>query len=208
MSHGRDNHAKPWGVVCAFETPEELLEAAKTVRSEGYRDVEAYSPFPVHGLTDVLEWKDDRLSLLVFGGGVTGFFTGYFLEIWTGADPLWSVNKMYAVSTWFQSTGLGGYGHNVGGKPLVSHLAFFPPAYELTILFAAFAATFGMLALNGLPKPHHPIFNAESMSRCSSDRFVLCVEATDPRYDESALMKILEGLNPVSVEPVMTSEGY
>lgn len=208
MSHGRDTSPKPYGVVCEFETPEELLAAAKEIRNAGYRDVDAYSPFPVHGLTDVLEWKDDRLGFLVFGGGVSGFVAGYALEIWTNADPLWQSDKPYAVSSWFQNTGLGGYAYNAGGKPLISELAFFPPAYELTILFAAFAAVFGMLALNGLPKPHHPVMNAESMQRASSDRFVLCVEATDPRYDEDAIVDLMRELNPLSVERVMTSEGY
>lgn len=208
MSHGRDTSPKPYGIVCAFETPEELLEAVKKVRSAGYRDVDAYSPFPVHGITEALEWKDDRLTFLAVGGGFTGMLSGYALQIWTGADPLWSADKPYAVSSWFQNTGLGGYAHNVGGKPLISELAFFPPAYELTILLAAFGAAFGMLALNGLPKPHHPVLNAEAMQRATSDRFCLCVEATDPRYDADAIEELMNGLNPVSVERVMTSEGY
>lgn len=208
MSHGRDTSSKPYGVVCDFETPEELLEAAKAVREAGYRDVDAYSPLPVHGLTDVLEWKDDRLGWIVFLGGVKGFLVGYALQIWTGAGGFGTQQEFMQIPSWFQNTGLGPYAHNVGGKPLISTLAFFPPAYELTILFAAFGAVFGMLALNGLPKPHHPILNAECMGRASSDRFVLCVEATDPRYDEDTIETLMRGLNPVSVERVMTSEGY
>lgn len=209
MSHGRDTSPKPYGVVCEFETPEQLLNAADKVRQAGYRDVDAYSPFPVHGLTDKLEWKDDRLAWIVFLGGVSGLVAGYLLQIYTGAGTIMGTQQEFLqVPAWFQQTGLGPYAHNVGGKPLVSTLAFFPPAYELTILFAAFGATFGMLGLNGLPKPHHPVMNAECMSRASSDRFVLCVEATDPRYDEENIKDVMKACEPISIESVMTSEGY
>ena len=151
MSHGRDTSPKQYGVVCEFETPEELLTAAKAIREAGYRDMDAYSPMPVHGLTDVLEWKDDRLGWIVFLGGIKGFLLGYGLQIWTAAGGFGTQQEAIKVSSWFQNTGLGSYAHNVGGKPLISTLAFFPPAYELTILFAAFGATFGMHCRFALP---------------------------------------------------------
>ena len=196
MSHGRDTTPKPFGVVAEFKSAEDLLEAAKAVKSRGYRDVEAYSPIPVHGLTDVLEFKDEKLSLNVFAHGVLGFGLGYALQGFIGGDTFWQVN------------GLNGYAHNVGGKPLFSLPAFFPPAYELTILLAAFGAVFGMFALNGLPKPHHPVFNAESMTRASGDSYCLSIEATDPRYNEEAVTDLFRELGAVQVEAIKTSEGY
>ncbi|MCA0360442.1 MAG: DUF3341 domain-containing protein [Armatimonadetes bacterium] len=201
MSHGRDNSSKPYGVVAEFETSEELIEAAKAARAAGYKDIDGYSPIPVHGLTDAMEWKDDKLGWVVFIHGVGGFLAGYLLQWWTSQG-------INVSNTALQVNGLLPYPHNVGGKPLFSIPAFFPPAYELTILFAAFGAVFGMFAFNGLPKPHHPIFNAAAMTRASSDRYVLCVEATDPRYDEDAIETFLHSLKPLSVERVMTSEGY
>lgn len=201
MSHGRDTSPKPYGVVAEFDNPEALLDAAQKVRDAGYRDMDAYTPLPVHGLTDVMGWCDDKLGWVVFFHGVLGFGFGYLLQWWTSAGPNIS-------STALQVNGLLPYTMNVGGKPEFSIPAFFPPAYELTILLSAFGAVFGMLAFNGLPKPHHPVMNAASMARASSDRFVLCVEATDPRYDEDEVYDFMNGLNALSVERVMTTEGY
>jgi hypothetical protein len=187
MSHGRDTSPKAYGFVAAFETPEQLVAAAKKATAAGYRDMDAYSPIPVEGITEALEWKDDRLGWLVFFGGLSGIGAGLLLEWWTSTIA---------------------YPHNVGGKPLFSLPAFLPVFYECTILFAAFAATFGMLALNGLPKPHHPIFNSEAGQRASQDRFVLCIEATDPQFEREKVRAFMEGLGATSVEYVETSEGY
>lgn len=201
MSHGRDTSPKPYAVVAEFSDSDQLLEAARKTREAGYRDMDAYTPLPVHGLTDVMEWVDDRLGWVVFFGGIAGFIGGYLLQWW--------VSQGVPVSnTALQVNGLLPYPHNVGGKPLFSLPMFFPPAYELTILIASFGAVFGMLGLNGLPKPHHPISNAACMARASSDRYVLAVEATDPRYDEDELVRFMGTLNPLSVERVLTSEGY
>lgn len=201
MSHGRDTSPKPYGVVAEYGTPEEILKAAKFMRDNGYRDMDAYSPIPVHGLTDIIDFKDDKLGYVVFGHGILGFLLGYGLEWWASAG-------LAVSNTALQVNGLLPYPHNVGGKPLASWPAFFPPAYELTILLAAFGATFGMIAFNGLPKPHHPVFNADSMKRASTDRYVLCIEATDPRYDEDKIADLMAETTPLSVERVMTSEGY
>ncbi len=201
MSHGRDTSPKQYGVVAEFETAESLLEAAQKVKEAGYRDMDAYTPLPVHGLTDVMEWKDDKLGWIVFVMGITGFAAGYFIEWWSSAGPDIS-------NTALQMNGLLPYVMNVGGKPHFSIPANFPPAYEITILLASFGAVFGMLGLNGLPKPHHPIANAAMMARASSDRYVLCVEASDPRYDEDEVFSFLSGLDALSVERIMTTEGY
>ncbi|MBS1724138.1 MAG: DUF3341 domain-containing protein [Armatimonadetes bacterium] len=182
-------HAGPevYGVVASFRTPEEVLDATLKAREAGYQEMDAYTPIPVEGLTDALKFDDVRLGWITFLAGIAGGATGLWLEWWT---------SNYA------------YAHNVGGKPLTSWPMFFPVLYECTILFAAFGATFGMIALNGLPKPHQPIFNAEAVNRASTDRFVLCIEAKDPSFDERKVTDFLNKLGPEEVETVMTSEGY
>ncbi|MCC6402779.1 MAG: DUF3341 domain-containing protein [Fimbriimonadaceae bacterium] len=187
MSHGRDTAPKPFGVVAEFLDAESLLEATRKTREAGYRAIDAFSPVPVHGLTDAIGFDDSRLSWQVFGAGLTGALAGLGLQVWT-------------------STAV--YRHLVGGKPFISLPMFFPVLYECTILFSAGAATVLMFKLNGLPKPHHPVFNAKAMDRASSDRYILCVEAEDPNYDEEALTSFFHGMGAESVESVRTSEGY
>lgn len=179
--------ARPYGVVGSFLTPEDLLRATQRASDAGYRKMEAYSPIPVEGITQAMKWDDNLLGWITFFGGLAGACTGVLLEVWTSTQA---------------------YAHNVGGKPLISWPMFFPVLYECTILFAAFGATFGMFALNGLPKPHQPIFNAASFARASQDRFILCIEAEDPNYDEKAVVQFLEGLGAQDIESVMTTEGY
>lgn len=179
--------ALPYGVVGSFVTPEELVEATEKAWQAGYKKMDAYTPIPVEGLTDALRYDDVRLGWITFFGGLAGCVTGLGLEIWSSTLA---------------------YAHNVGDKPLISWPMFFPVLYECTILFAAFGATFGMLGLSGLPKPHQPIFNAEVMNRASQDRFVLCIEAKDPNYDEAAVRKFMKDAGAEEVETVMTSEGY
>lgn len=211
MSHGRDTSPKPYAVVAEFETPDQLLSAVERTKDAGYRDVEAYSPVPVHGLTDKMGFKDDRLWLICFIGGVTGACLGMALEWYTSAGILIpnSIRTPFGFSLPVPApTGVDGYAHNTGGKPLFSLPAFVPVAYELTILLSAFGATFGMLGLNGLPKPHNPIFNASAMRGASQNRYILSVEATDPNYNEVELSQFLNSLNPLSVEAIKTSEGY
>ncbi|MGE3127984.1 MAG: DUF3341 domain-containing protein [Fimbriimonadaceae bacterium] len=187
MSHGRDTSPKPYGVVAEFLEADALLAATKKTREAGYRAIDAFSPVPVHGLADAIGFDDSRLSWHVFGAGLTGALAGLGLEVWTSTEA---------------------YRHLVGGKPFISLPMFFPVLYECTILFAAGAATMLMFALNGLPKPHHPVFNARAMDRASSDRYILCVDSTDPNYDEDKLAAFFRDLGAESVEKVRTSEGY
>lgn len=184
-----DFHSLPraYGVVGSFTTPEGLLTATQKASDLGYRKMEAYSPIPIEGLTDALKFKDNRLGWVVFLGGIVGGLSGLALEVWSSTLA---------------------YAHNVGGKPLISWPMFFPVLYECTILFAAFGATFGMIGLCGLPKPHQPIFNADSFARASQDRFVLCIEAEDPMYDENQVRSFLQDQGAEDIESVMTSEGY
>lgn len=187
MSSPFFNDARPYGVVGSFLTPEDLLRATQRATDAGYRKVEAYSPIPIEGMTDALKWDDNLLGWVTFGGGVAGGIAGLALEIWSSTIA---------------------YAHNVGGKPLISWPMFFPVLYECTILFAAFGATFGMLGLCGLPKPHQPIFNAESFARASQDRFILCIEADDPNYNEELVTNFMKTVGAEDIESVMTTEGY
>jgi hypothetical protein len=170
-----------YGVVASFHEPEELLAAIRAVRKAGYQKTEAYTPFPVEGVEEALEMKPSRLPLLVFCFGVFGAIAGYGMQYYCSviAYPL-----------------------NIGGRPLHSWPAFIPVTFETTILFSALATVFGMLALNGLPAPHHPMFNTPDFDLASRDRFFLCIEATDPKFDVEELRKLLESLHPLSVSVV------
>ena len=171
-----------YGLSAEFETPEALMDAAENARLEGYRVMDAYSPFPIHGLSDAIGFKSVAVPYLVFIGGITGTFSGFTLQWWTSTID---------------------YPLNVGGKPFDSIPAFIPVAYEATILFAALSAFFGMWALNGLPKPYHSIFNAPGFERASQDRFFLAIEAKDRKYDPVATRDFLMRQKPLNVAEVM-----
>ncbi len=170
-----------YGLVAEFDSPDTLLRGAEAAREAGYRKMEAYSPFPVHGLSEVMGHDDPRLPWAVFIMGVIGCATGFGLESWTAA-----VN----------------YPFNIGGKPYFSWPNFIPVAYELTILFAAFTAGLSMLILNGLPRYHHSIFNTPRFERASSDLFFLCIEARDGKYDAEETTQFLENLGAQLVSEV------
>jgi hypothetical protein len=170
-----------YGLLAEFETPEGLAAAAAAARDAGYRQMEAYSPFPVHGLTDALGFRSSRLAALVLAGGVAGALGGFALQYWVSVMA---------------------YPHNVGGRPLNSWPSFIPVTFEMTILIASLTAVLGMLALNGLPRPHHPLFAMERFAHASRDRFFLCIEAADPRFDRQGTRRFLESLRPHGVEEV------
>ncbi len=171
-----------YGMTAEFDTPEKLMDAAEAARLEGYRKMDAYSPFPIHGLSDAIGFKSVAVPYLVFIGGICGTFTGFTLQWWTQTID---------------------YPLNVGGKPFDSIPAFIPVSYECTILFAALSAFFGMWALNGLPKPYHSIFNAPGFERASQDRFFLAIEASDHLYDGEATRDFLMRQNSLNVSEVM-----
>lgn len=181
MSHHVEEAPKVYAMVAEFDSAEALLEAAERTKMAGYRDIDGYSPFPVHGLSDALGFHDVRLPWMIFIGGITGTFFGFSLE-------------------WY--TSVVDYTLNVGGKPLNSMIAFFPVLYESTILFAAITAVFGMLTLNRLPKLYHPIFNTPGFERASQDRFFLEVSAKDAKYDSDEVRAFLMDLNPLNVSEV------
>jgi hypothetical protein len=167
-----------YGLMAEFDGPDDLLEAARRVYEEGYRRLDAYSPFPVPGLAEAIGFRRTRLPLLVLLGGIAGGLGGYFLQYWIAAID---------------------YPINVGGRPLHSWPSFIPVTFELTVLVAALAAVLGMLALNGLPMPHHPVFNVPAFELATRNRFFLGIEAADPKFDGVGTKRFLESLKPRGV---------
>jgi Protein of unknown function (DUF3341) len=162
-----------YGLMAEFHEPAALVAAAHRAREAGYRKVDGYSPFPIEELAEALGHHRSPLPLLVLLGGILGAAVGYGLQYWAAVIE---------------------YPVNVGGRPFHSWPSFIPPTFETTILFAAFAAVLGMLAVNGLPEPYHPVFNVPSFALASKDRFFLCIEATDPQFDEDETRGFLGGL--------------
>jgi ActD protein len=167
-----------YGVMAEFDSPADLLEAAGRAYAEGYRRLDAYSPFPVHGLAEAIGFHRTRLPLLVLCGGIVGCVGGYFLQYWISAID---------------------YPLNIGGRPLNSWPTFIPVTFELTILLAALVAVLGMLALNGLPMPYHPVFNVPAFELASRNRFFLCIESIDPKFDRGETRRFLENLKAQAV---------
>ncbi len=179
MHDAHDNEPKVYGIVAEYDDPDDLLKAAKTAYAEGYRDLDAYSPLPIHGLSEAIGFHKTRLSWFTLAAGLTGAATGFGLQTFA---------HVYH------------YAYDIGGKPFFSWPAFIPITFECTILFAAFTTGFAMLGLNGLPMPYHSVFNAKNFERATSDRFFLCIEAKDPRYDAQKTRGFLERLNPRPLE--------
>jgi hypothetical protein len=151
------------------------------VYEQGYRQIEAYSPFPVEGLAEITGVRGRRLPLIVLGGGLLG-----------GIGAL--------VMQWYSAT--ISYPLNVGGRPYASWPNFVPITFELTILLGGVAAVLGMLWLNGLPQPYHPVFNVPRFAQASRDRFFLCIEASDPHFDLAATSELLQSLGADAVSVV------
>jgi hypothetical protein len=170
-----------YGLMAEFDDPNALVVAAHRAHEAGYRRMDAYSPFPIEELHHALGLRHTRLPLIVLIGGLVGCLGGYALQYWVSAVT---------------------YPLNVGGKPFHSWPAFIPVTFECTILAAALSAVFGMLALNGLPMPYHPVFNVPRFALASRNRFFLCVEARDPKFDLQATRQFLETLGPREVSTV------
>ena len=167
--------------MAEFETPEALIAAARAAREEGYRRMDAYSPLPVEELAEAIGFHDRRHPLIVLIGGIVGSLGGSYLQYWCSAIS---------------------YPLNIGGRPLNSWPSFIPITFELTVLVAAFSAVLGMLALNGLPMPYHPVFNSPRFALATRDRFFLCIEARDPKFDKEKTKGFLAGLHPRGVSEV------
>jgi hypothetical protein len=180
---GRKKEPKIHGLLAEFTEPESLLAAATKARDAGYRVMDAYTPFPVHGLPEAVGFKRTKLPWIVFCGGLTGACSGFAMQ--------YIANKLH-------------YPINIGGRPLNSWPAFVIPTFECTILFSAFSAVLGMLALNGLPQPYHPLFNVPAFELASRSHFFLCIEATDPKFDLDATRRLMEEMSPSSISVVPT----
>ena len=170
-----------WGLLAEFAGPEELLAAARRVRAAGYHRIDACVPFPVEGLTEALGFRRTFLPLLVLAGALLGASGAYFMQ--------W-----YAMGIW--------YPLNVGGRPLNSWPLFIPITFELAVLVGGLTAAFGMLLLNRLPMPYHPLFNVPRFARATQDRFFLAVEATDPRFDRRRTAELLRDAGAAEVSEV------
>jgi ActD protein len=172
-----------YGLMAEFTSGDSLVQATRRAYDEGYRRMDAYSPLPIDGLAEALGFRRTRVPQIVLLGGIVGCVSGFALQYWISAID---------------------YPINVGGRPYNSWPSFVPVTFELTILFAAFAALLGMLVLNGLPMPYHPVFSVPRFAQATRDRFFLCIEATDPKFDREATLRFLEGLTSsavVVVEP-------
>jgi len=170
-----------YGVMAEFDDPATVVAAARRAHEEGYRQMDAYSPYPIHALSEAVGPHKERLPLIVLIGGIIGMIGGFGMQYYVAV-----IN----------------YPLNVGGKPLFSWPAFIPITFETTVLGAAMAAIFGMLALNGLPEPYHPVFNAPNFALATRDRFFLVIESRDPKFDREATTSFLRGLGAQEVADV------
>jgi len=180
MHQGGDT-PKLYGLMAEFDSAGAIVAAARQAREAGYRRLDAYSPFPLHALDEALALPRTKLPWIVFFGGIAGLLGGLALQYWISAVD---------------------YPLNIGGRPYGSWPAFVVPAYETTILFAAITTVVFMIALNGLPRPYHPVFNVPSFTNASGDRFFLCIESADEKFDAAATRTFLEGLHPLGVTDV------
>jgi hypothetical protein len=179
--HHVDDTPRMYGLLAEFDSATAIVNAARQAREAGYVKLDAYTPFPIHELDEALKVSRTILPWLVFGGGLTGLLGGFAMQYWMSAVD---------------------YPLNIGGRPLASWPAFVVPSYEMTILFASITAVVGMIALNGLPMPYHPLFNAPNFTSASADRFFLCIERKDAKFDAAGTRQFLEGLHPLGVTDV------
>jgi hypothetical protein len=167
-----------YGVMAEFDNPSDLVAAARQVYQLGYRRINGYSPYPIEELWEAIGFHKTGLPVIVFLGGVLGGLGGFFMQYYIEVLR---------------------YPLNVGGKPFNSWPAFIPITFECTVLCAAFAAVLGMLALNKLPQPYHPVFNAPNFAMATRDRFVLVIEASDRKYRHDEVVNLLRSLGPSDV---------
>ena len=171
-----------YGMMAEFETPTQLVEAARRVHEAGFRKFDAFSPVPLHELDDAMDLHDNRVSLFTLIGGIIGGCSGFGLCSWVEgvALPL-----------------------NIGGRPLISVPMFIPITFELTILIGGLTAAISMLIMNGFPRPYHPVFNVERFAATASkNKFFICIESDDPKFHRDRTAAFLESLNPEEISEV------
>lgn len=167
-----------YGLMAEFDNPTDLVAAARRTYEEGYRRINGYSPFPIEELSEAIGFHNTRLPLIVLIGGIIGGVGGYLMQYYLSAVA---------------------YPLNVGGRPFHSIPSFIPITFETAVLCAALAAVFGMLALNNLPQPYHPVFNAPQFALATRDKFFLAIEARDPLFDHEKTKQFMEALEPLEV---------
>jgi len=170
-----------YGMMAEFDSASDLVAAARKTHEAGYRKIDAYSPFPIEELAEAIGFQKNRVPLVTLIGGLLGGLGGYFMQYWMNVDS---------------------YPVVIGGKPYHSWPAFIVVTFEMTILFGGIFAVLGMLALNGLPMPYHPVFNVPRFAMATKDRFFLIVFSTDPQYTPAGTKQFLEGLRPRSISEV------
>jgi len=181
MSSVRDPRPPIYGLMAEFPSADALIEAAHQVHEAGYQKVDAYTPYPIEAVSEALALPRSKVPLIVLIGGLLGGLGGYMLQYWS---QLWV------------------YPMNIGGRPFHSWPAFIVPTFECTILGAALSAVVGMIIINGLPQPYHPVFNVPRFALASRDRYFLVIEARDPKFDTDATRRFLAGLNASEVSDV------
>lgn len=167
-----------YGIMAEFDTPTQVVDAARKVREAGYTKTDAFSPFPIHEMDEALGIRRSILPYLVFAGGVAGLALGIGLQVF-----------IHYID----------YPLNIGGRPYISIPSFVPASYELTILVAGITAVFGMLFLNGLPRPYHPVFNVPRFALATREKFFLVIETADPKFEYADTKSFMESLNPQEV---------
>src|SRR5213595_2406977 len=170
-----------YGMMAKFDSAQDLVAAARKTHEAGYRKLDAYSPFPVEEQAEAIGFHKNRVPLVTLIGALIGGIGGYLMQYWIAVLS---------------------YPINVGGRPPHSWPAFIVVTFEMTILFGGISAVFGMLALNGLPMPYHPVFNVPQFDRASRDRFFLVIFSSDKNYDAMRTRQFLESLNPISIAEV------
>lgn len=181
-----------FGLLAEFETPAQIMRAARAVHDAGYVEWDCHTPFPVHGLDKAMGVKPTILPVLVFFCGLMGVSLGFLLQWFTNAA---------SIEAWFFGI-VRGYEYMISGKPMMSLPAWIPVMFETTVLFSALATVGLMLVFNGLPRLYHPLFKSKRFARVTDDRFFLVIEARDPKFDRAASLSLLETLNPISIELV------
>ena len=170
-----------YGLMAEFDSAQDLMAAAHKTHEAGYQKIDAFSPFPIEGLAEAIGFHKNRVPLVVLIGGLIGGLSGYALQYWVAAIT---------------------YPTNIGGRPYHSWPSFIIVTFEMPLLFAGLSAVFGMLALNGLPMPYHPVFNVAEFRKASENKFFLVVFSSDPKYDSAGTRSFLQGLAPRMIAEV------
>lgn len=180
-AHAIEHSNLLYGLMAEFETAGELVSAARRTREAGFKKFDAYSPFPIHELDEAMDLHDNRVALCTLIGGILGCIGGFGLASWVEAVAL---------------------PLNIGGRPPISAPMFIPVTFEMTILLGGLTAAISMIVMNGLPSPYHPVFNVERFADASRNRFFLCIESDDPKFDRQATAGFLESLGPEEIAEV------